>query len=231
MTDRPLNLVFKALLVGAALVAFSATAQAQPRIGTVDLKKVFDGYYKTRQADTQLKDRATEAEKVLKGMLDDYQKSTEDYKRLSDGAVDQAVSSEERDRRSKAAQTKLLELQEIERSVKQYRAETTSRLEEQKKRMRDNILREIRDVITTKAKAGNYAFVLDIAAETVNLTPVVLYTTGQNDLTDEILAQINANAPAGVLGSVEPPAAAPPVAAPARATPGAATPARATDRR
>jgi outer membrane protein len=231
MTDRPLNLVFKAFLVGAALVAFSATAQAQPRIGTVDLKKVFDGYYKTRQADTQLKDRATEAEKVLKGMLDDYQKSTEDYKRLSDGAVDQAVSSEERDRRSKAAQTKLLELQEIERSVKQYRAETTSRLEEQKKRMRDNILREIRDVITTKAKAGNYAFVLDIAAETVNLTPVVLYTTGQNDLTDEILAQINANAPAGVLGSVEPPAAAPPVAAPARATPGAATPARATDRR
>jgi outer membrane protein len=231
MTDRPLNLVFKAFLVGAALVAFSATAQAQPRIGTVDLKKVFDGYYKTRQADTQLKDRATEAEKVLKGMLNDYQKSTEDYKRLSDGAVDQAVSSEERDRRSKAAQTKLLELQEIERSVKQYRAETTSRLEEQKKRMRDNILREIRDVITTKAKAGNYAFVLDIAAETVNLTPVVLYTTGQNDLTDEILAQINANAPAGVLGSVEPPAAAPPVAAPARATPGAATPARATDRR
>jgi hypothetical protein len=38
--------------------------------------------------------------------------------------------------------------------------------------------------------------VLDTAAETINKTPVFLYTTGENDITDAVLLQLNSNAPA-----------------------------------
>ena len=43
--------------LGALLItiAFSSTAVAQTKVAIIDLKKVFDGYYKTKQADTQLK--------------------------------------------------------------------------------------------------------------------------------------------------------------------------------
>ena len=99
------------------LVGIQAYAQAAPKIAIIDLKKVFDGYYKTKQADTQLKERAAESEKVLKGMIEDYQKANEDYRKLIDGANDQAVSADERDKRKKNAETKLLEIQEIEKSV------------------------------------------------------------------------------------------------------------------
>jgi outer membrane protein len=61
--------------------------------------------------------------------------------------------------------------------------------------MRDNIVREIREVIASKAKAAGYSMVLDSAGQTVNRTPVLLYTNGENDLTDEVLKVINANAP------------------------------------
>ena len=70
-----------------------------------------------------MKDRAGEAEKVLKGMLDDFQKANEEYKKLSSGAADQAASSEERDKRKKSAEAKLIEIQEIERQVKQFRTD------------------------------------------------------------------------------------------------------------
>jgi outer membrane protein len=222
---RKFNTLAMGLGVIAALLILSipAQAQAQPRLGTIDLKKVFDGYYKTKQADVQLKDRAADAEKVLKGMLDDYQKANEEYKKLIEGANDQAVSGEEREKRKKSAETKLYELQEIEKSVAQFRRETQTRLEEQKLRMRDNILREIREVITAKARTANYTMVFDTAAESANRTPILLFTNGQNDMTDEVLSQINATAPPGSLSSGptnDKPLTAPPVA-PATPTRGA----------
>src|SRR5438876_699460 len=71
---------WKHLLIVALFVGSLAAVQAQPKIGTVDLKKVFDGYFKTKQADTTLKERAGDFEKTRKGMLDDYQSLNERYK-------------------------------------------------------------------------------------------------------------------------------------------------------
>ena len=48
----------------------------------IDLKKVFDNYYKTKQADGQLRERANDSDKVLKGMRDDFQKAGEEYRKL-----------------------------------------------------------------------------------------------------------------------------------------------------
>ena len=193
----------KTALAGLVLLLFSLSLQAQPKIAVLDLKKIFDNYYKTKQADTQLKERATDSEKLLKGMIDDYQKANEEYKKLIDSANDQAVSVEERDKRKKSAESKLLEIQQIEKDVTAFRRTTQNTLDEQKRRMRDKILGEIREVINAKAKSSNFALVLDTAAESINQTPIVIYTNGENDLTEEILTQINATAPPGALKSGE----------------------------
>ena len=189
------RILFSLALSFFTIAQAARAADGQVKIATTNLRKIFEGYYKTRQADIQLKERGTEAEKVLKGMLDDYQKATEEYKTLSAGVADQAVSSEEREKRKKSAEGKLSELQEIERTVKQYRTDNLQRLEDQKKRMRDNVLRDIREKITTKAKAGGFNLVLDSSAETINQTDVVLFNAGLTDLTEEILGELNANAP------------------------------------
>ena len=105
-----------------SLLSSSALAQSQ-RIAVVDMKRAFDSYYKTKQAEVQIKERAAESDKVYKNMIEDYKKANEDYKKLIDGSNDQAVSVEERDKRKKAAETKLLDLQEIEKSVKQYESQ------------------------------------------------------------------------------------------------------------
>ncbi len=185
-----------AALLAAAFLLAAPLGAADVKIGLVDLKKVFDGYYKTKQADAQLKERVGDSDKVLKGMIDDYQKANDDYKKLIDGSNDQAVSADEREKRKKNAESKLMELQEIERSVKQFRSQTGTTLEEQKRRMREEILRHLRDVIATHAKKGGYTHVFDTAAESISATSVLLYTNGQNDFTDDVLTEINASAPA-----------------------------------
>ena len=178
---------------------FAGSLQAQPKIALVDMKKAFDAYYKTKQAEAQIKERAADSDKVYKGMIEDYKKANEDYRKLIDGSNDQAVSADERDKRKKSAEAKLLELQEIEKSVKQFEQQARTSIGEMEKRMRDKIVGEIREVVNARARSGGFTMVMDLAAVTPYQTPIILFTNGENDLTDGIVKEINANAPAGAL--------------------------------
>src|SRR5256885_7097640 len=155
------------------------SAHAQSRIGTVDLKKIFENYWKTKQADAALKDRAQDMEKEHKSMLDDWKKAKEDYQTLLSSANDQAVSSDQRDKRKKLAEDKLKQIKEAEDNIGQYERTAKQTLDDQRKRMRDNILGEIRTALNAKAKSAVYSLVIDTAAESVNNTPIVLYTNNE----------------------------------------------------
>jgi outer membrane protein len=176
-------------------LAFAASAQG--KIGIIDLRKVFDDYHKTRTADARLKDQAADLDKERKAMMDQYQKSTDDYKGALDGANDQAVSADEREKRKKTAESKLLDIKKLEQDISQFDRQARTTLEEEQRKLRDKILVEIRAVINAKAKSAGYSLVVDSAAESINKTPVVMYNTGENDLTTPVLAELNANAPPG----------------------------------
>jgi len=173
-----------------------ATAADGLKVATVDLRKVFDNYWKTKQADVNLKDQAGGLEKERRTMVDQYQKAQENYKKFLDGANDQALSTDERDKRKKSAEMELLSLRDLENRVKQFDVTSRTMLDETRTRVRNNILAEIKDTIKAKVKAGNYNLVLDSAADSFNNTPIILYTAGIDDLSDAILAQLNVNAPA-----------------------------------
>jgi outer membrane protein len=185
----------KTILCILAFCGISLASYGQSKIALVDLRKVFDDYYKTKAADATLKDRAGDLDKERKALVDQGQKLTDDYKKALDGANDQAVASEERDKRKKTAESKLLEIKELEQNLAQFDRQSRTTLEEQQRRMRENILGEIKNVITMKAKTGNYTLVIDTAAETINKTPVVMFTNGENDITTAVLAQLNLTAP------------------------------------
>ena len=174
---------------------FAAAAQ-QGKVGVIDLRKVFDDYHKTKTADARLKDQAADLDRERKVMMEQYQKSTDDYKAALEGANDQAVSTDEREKRKKTAESKLLDIKKLEQDISQFDRQARSTLEEEQRKYRDRILGEIRTLINNKAKAAGYTVVVDSAAETINKTPVVMYTNGENDLTAAVLADLNANAPA-----------------------------------
>ena len=177
------------------LLAGATAFGAEQRLATLDLRKVFDNYWRTKQADANLKEQAADLEKERKGMIEQYQKSQESYKKVLDSANDPAVSTEEREKRKKTAETELLNLRTQEDRIKEFDNRSRTMLAEKQRRVRDQILDEIKDTIKAKAKAGGYTLVMDTAAESVNNTPIVLFTGGENDLTETVLGQLNINAP------------------------------------
>ena len=193
MMKSPLRKIVPALLLVSLM---SAPAWGQGRLATIDLRKVFDNYWKTKQADAALKDRAADIEKEHKSMLEDWKKAKDDYQTLLTEANNQTLSLDERDRRKKSAEDKLKQIKDSEDAITQYERQARTTLDEQKKRMRDSILEEIRTTINGKAKAAGYALVFDTVAESANNTPVVLYSNNENDITETVLYQLNAGAPA-----------------------------------
>jgi outer membrane protein len=191
--------ILRTILPVFLLMAFlSGSALAQSKIATVDLKKLFDNYYKTKLAQASIQERAAQLDRDDKSMKDDLKKGSDDYQQLLQQANDQALSAEERDRRKQSADDKLKDLQKDKATIDQYERQAQTTLGEQRQRMRENILTEIKAAVTAKAKAGNYSLVFDTAAETVNGTMTIVYTSEDNDLTDAVLSQLNAGAPIDV---------------------------------
>jgi outer membrane protein len=199
--------MFKTSLAALAAIALAApiasSAQAPStnapvvqKIGTIDLRRTFDGYYKTKQADAGLKTEAAEIDAQRKDMVDSLRKGEDEFKKFNEQANDQAISASEREKAKKQAERKFAELKDSENAIKQFLQNNQEKLKEKQRRLREKILGEIQDLVNAKAKAAGYIMVLDTASETINNTKVVVYTTGENDLTDGILAQLNASAPA-----------------------------------
>jgi len=177
-----------------AVSGFSAAA-AETRIGVIDLRKVFEDYYKTKAANVKLKERLVDLEKEQKALVEQYQKSKEEYKRALDDANDQALSIEEREKRKKSAEGKLLDVQTLQQTIDDFNKTARTSLDEQERSLRDKIMGEIRGVVSAKAKAAGFTLVFDTAAETVNRTPMIPYASGESDLTTVVLAELNAAAP------------------------------------
>jgi outer membrane protein len=190
-----LRTIFPAVLL---LTLLSGSALAQTKVATVDLRQLFDNYWKTRQAQSAIQDRATQLDKDDKSMKDDLKKAGDDYQQLLAQANDQAISADERDRRKQAATDKLKQLEDRRTAIEQYERQAQATLNEQRQHMREKILGDIQTAVNTNAKAGGYTLVIDTAAETVNATPTVIYHTDESDLTAAVLKQLNAGAPIDV---------------------------------
>lgn len=185
-----------AILAAAFLTLASGVASAQSRIATVDLVKVFNEYWKTKQSKLALEESKTEIKKELESMQDTQKKLAQQYQKLLTEANDQAVSSDERDKRKKALEPRLKELQEGETNLKQFLNRSEAELKMKTDRMLETVIKDIKTVVASKARAGSFAYVVDTSAKSLAQTEVFLYSNGEADLTDTVVKDLNAAAPA-----------------------------------
>src|SRR5215213_8667779 len=110
----------KKTLLALSLIPFlTLGAQAQTKIGLIDLRKVFDSYYKTKQADAILKDEMNELAKQREEMITSLKKGEEEWKKLLEKSNDQSLSADERAKSKQTAEKKLIGLREDEQTLQQ----------------------------------------------------------------------------------------------------------------
>src|SRR3954470_16521641 len=139
-----MKIVLPKILLGllvAAIASGSALGQGQGRVATIDLNKAFSNYWKKKEAEANLKDMQMDMEKEFKGLQDDLKKSKETYQKLLNDANDQAVSTEEREKRRRLADDKYKEWKEAEDRAVAYNKQAMTTLDERSRRVRESILK------------------------------------------------------------------------------------------
>ncbi len=187
----PLGLLTVSLLAGGA-----SGLAADFKIATVDLRKVFDTYYKTIQASIANSNNIVERDKYINEKVDERRKVEDEWRQATDSANNQIVSAEERAKYKKKADDLLLDLQIRGESISNYYATTESKRRDEMVRHVNDLTTEIRGVLEAMAKKQGYTLVLDRTALTMTGNPLVLYTSGENDLTEPLIKELNSTAPA-----------------------------------
>jgi len=178
-----------ALLLG---IISSPLTQAQGKIATIDLQKVFDGYWKTKQISDNLQTQGKDYQIRREKLIQQYQVINEEYRKMRESADEGALSTAERQKRSKEADAKLVAVRGLEKDITDYDNTTRSQIAETQARMKKNIVRDIREKIAQIAKKDGLSMVIDTAAVAKTETPIILYNDGSNDLTDKVLSLLNA---------------------------------------
>jgi outer membrane protein len=197
-----------AVLIG--LSGVTASAQSMVKIGTVDMKKVFDNYYKTKDAEQRITEARNAAKKELEERMESYQKGVAEVKKLNEEIESPALSREAKEAKSKTRDEKVGELKNMEREIQEFRTTREKQLQEQSGRMRQGIVDDITKVVNEKVKADNYDLVFDKSGMSLNGVAVVMAAKDAYDFTDVVVTNLNKNK-----GKEEPVAAAPPAATPA----------------
>ena len=177
-------------LTAALLTATVFSAEAQSKVASVDMKKLFNGSWKFKQSSSILEDRKASLRKDLRSMAEEADKASAQYKQLLEQANDPLISADEREKRKSAATGKSKDANNSKVALEQYQRQAETSLVELEQRLSGSLVAEIQKKVIAKAKAGGYTVVLNIAA-----TEVVVYADPANDITESVLKEINADAP------------------------------------
>jgi len=194
-----------------ALAFGSATASAQTaKIGTVDMKKVFESYYKTKDAEAKINEARNAAKKELEDRMDIAKKALEEVKKLDEDIAKPELSRDAKEQKAKIRSEKAGELQNMDREIREFQQSREKQLQEQSVRMRAGIVDDINKIVADKVKAESFEIVFDKSGPSLNGVPIVLYARDSYDFTDSVVTALNKTR-----GTAEAPAATP--VAPAKA--------------
>jgi len=196
--NKPNNMlksILSAALVAAALVSVAPSAQAQVKIGTLDMNAVFTQYYKTKDAETKLNEARAAAKKELDDRLETLKKSMDEINKLNADMEKPELSKDAKDKMTKSRDEKVNDARNLDREITEFRGTRERQLQEQFVRMRKDIIDEIMKIVNDKVKSAGYDIVFDKSGMSMGQIPVLIYSRADLDFSKEIVDTLNKNAP------------------------------------
>ncbi|WP_309387612.1 OmpH family outer membrane protein [Cerasicoccus frondis] len=174
------------LAFGAMSVAF---AQNSPVILTVNVAKLYDGYWKAKEAEAKFQSSIENAQQEIQTMISEGMQMTESLQELQAESSSPAISDERKKEIAAEAQEKIKTIQQKERDVNQFRQTTDRQLQQRRQAITELHLSDIQAVVTEVAKSKG----ADLVLNTQGLA--VVYSSEAMDITDDVMTKLNADKP------------------------------------
>src|SRR5213082_1081902 len=177
----------------AFMLAFPVVAFAQGalKIGTVDMQRAFKECNKTKDAEAKINDAKNAAKKEYDDRAESYKKALDEINTLNKQLDAPALSADAKAQKAKERDDKIANIKNMEREINEFRQTRERQLQEQAMRMREGIVKEITDIVMEKVKTNHMDLVFDKSGVSLNGVPVLMYSHGDVDFTNDIITVLN----------------------------------------
>ena len=178
------------------VIGAAAAGAAELKIATVDLDKVFTAHPKTQAAEADLKKAEEGIQDEMEQMVAEGRALQEEAAKLAEAARSPILTEEARLKKRNEAEEKRTELEEFQLRARRTQENKLKQLREQVMKSRQGIVDELMAALAQFAQAGEYDLVLDRSGMTMNAIPLVAYSKPELDVTDKLIAFLQAKATA-----------------------------------
>ena len=138
--------------------------------------------------------KALDKQKVAEGIEKDLRDLDAQIRKAEKLLQDQTLNAAERERRRKQQQKTINEARETAQALQQYKRAMQTELQKEQADIINKLMDEVREVVSTIAKAKGYSLVIDSSAKT-GPGLVLVFADGKNDLTSSAQTQLEATNP------------------------------------
>jgi Skp family chaperone for outer membrane proteins len=187
----------KLVVIGLLALSLGLPARADLKVARVDTSKVFDAFYKTQEMATRIAARRATFEKQIEQLTNEHSNLDQEAQRLNDEEKNPATSPELRKSDDAALAQKVVDLQLVEKEIDQVRKTDSQEIHDELLRSHQEISDELLKAIAAYGAAQGYDLILDETSDPTAPSPLYFYgSPNVDDLTTQIIAKLNAKAPA-----------------------------------
>lgn len=186
----------KKLLAAFILASALAGQAADLKFGVIDMQKAFAEFHKTKDASGKFKENVDKATQEVNDRWAVYKNMLGDIQKLQQRSQDPIIAGDERAKLGAELQEKVKEVRALEQEIGEFQNRRQGQLKQEDAQIRKGLYDEILVVVKDKAKADGYDFVFDKSGLSLNTVPVLLYYKDAVDFTDEVIVELNKDAPA-----------------------------------
>ena len=184
--------ITKAFITLIVFCAAAATLQAEKlKIGTVDISKVYNKYYKTEEAQEKFEISVKNAQEQIDKMRKDGKVLIDDLKRLNEERQNTALSTSRRNEINSRIQRRQTEIQKKDQDLQEFVRDSQQAINESRNSYNSLLLDEIKAVVKKVTKKKDLDIVFDISGRNSNSVPSVYYTDKSWEITNEVLKTLN----------------------------------------
>ena len=190
------NKIRAALLSATLFTAPTALANNEfPRFATVDMQTLVKQYHRTSAAQEDLNVQQARIQQKSAERADTLAKLEDDIRKLRKQLDDPALSDKGRQEMFKQFQLKSQEGVSLDREHREFLQRSQTALNEKLILKMREIREEVRKTVADHAKLQNISYLFDRSGRSTSQLPILIYTKDVSDLTQNILKNLNKDAP------------------------------------
>jgi outer membrane protein len=182
--------VLRAVVLVLCLISAVET-RAQAKIGTVDMDRILKDYHKSKEAEAKLNEATKAAKKEFDDRVEAYKKALDEINKLSAQLDTPVLSSDAKASKAKERDEKIANIKNMEREINDFRQTREQQLQQQMLRLRENIVKEITEVVIERGKSRNLDLVFDKSGASLNRFSPILFSPESMDFTADVVAELN----------------------------------------